>query len=1234
MLSKDELRVLICEENEGETVDFKAESYDLSNPGKKADFIKDVLAMANTPRDRPAYIVTGVKHYSDGSRDLLGIDQHPDDADLQPVLNNARVDPKPDFIYQPYQLDGKSYGIIEIYVKRPGRPFIAQVDFGGSIKAHRVYYRRGTTNDEASGETLNRILEWLRIKAEVLSTPPPIEPPRIPRWNEFHNACHHFDPFRHYLFIIGNEGRNELGSKWRFFARLPITVVLDFDPGTETAGAYSQVQPVLSKRRSLHLWTIGNGSSLVPDRASYWFAARGLAGRESSLVDEYREWNRLYRRPLGDFIESFARASEGRPLTVISLWFGLEYIRAVCDQVDQWFADRADYVFAGKEAERLADLAKLYSGQSIEITLGEILDGIEYKFPADNTSELQIAGVPSASGTFFALEPDRLNWLREDLEVLHSNIELDSEDNTRQVGIDYLRGAGITWKDIELHYDADRDDLPKIKELVETELKNRSAIQINLYHWPGAGGTTLASRIAWDLHRNYPVVQLRRYVKGETVSRFRYLSANTELPILAVVEGADITSDVLEKLFGELSIENVSIVFLSVVRRHNHGYHGVPRTHRSYFLDSQLTNRESYRFVETFSRALPSKRPALERIQTGDRSSNIPFFYALTAFGKDFIGINRYVSSRLEDITPEQQTIVTCIAMAYFYGHKPMLAQLFAGYLGYPENRPLRLEKILGEPVLDLLFQVADGEWRPIHQLVAEEILKIVLSGETEDLRSWKRFLPGWALEFIRIVGQSTSVRTDSLTELVRRIFILRDEADLLGTEGADSRYFSRLIDHVESDEGRLSILLAIVRAFPEEAHFWGHLGRFYSIGLAEPEKAIEALDKAIQLSERDPVLYHMKGMAYRKMVDNLLRDIRRQNIGSDKASGILQEPVSRALEAFTNARELDPDSEHPYVSPIQLLLRVLDMSYTIAGYSTRAEFLSTRSKAGTWHRELLDEAENLMSSLQRIAGSERPSRYVLDCQAKLDQAYDDYSHAIQTWHNLLQQRDVYRPPVRRQIARAYLARKNRDWSLLSYDEVIRIQDLMEQNLREEPASDYNIRLWFKAMRYSGRENIDMALDRLSSWRATGDSVEAYYYLYILHVLKAMQGSTMERQKARTLIEECSSRTRNKRDRTFSHEWYGTGRGLGVLVNSQELGEWDDAVGFYHDTQELARIEGRVTKINAPESGYLEVASCGLEAFFVPARVQLLKGRDENRRVTFFLGFSYDGLRAWSVETA
>ena len=59
----------------------------------------------------------------------------------------------------------------------------------------------------------------------------------------------------------------------------------------------------------------------------------------------------------------------------------------------------------------------------------------------------------------------------------------------------------------------------------------------------------------------------------------------------------------------------------------------------------------------------------------------------------------------------------------------------------------------------------------------------------------------------------------------------------------------------------------------------------------------------------------------------------------------------------------------------------------------------------------------------------------------------------------------------------------------------------------------------------------------------------------------------------------------------------------------------------------LTRVRGRVARINGPQAGFIELAG-GLEAFFVPARSGLSRG-SENTPVLSFLGFSYDGLRAW-----
>ena len=59
------------------------------------------------------------------------------------------------------------------------------------------------------------------------------------------------------------------------------------------------------------------------------------------------------------------------------------------------------------------------------------------------------------------------------------------------------------------------------------------------------------------------------------------------------------------------------------------------------------------------------------------------------------------------------------------------------------------------------------------------------------------------------------------------------------------------------------------------------------------------------------------------------------------------------------------------------------------------------------------------------------------------------------------------------------------------------------------------------------------------------------------------------------------------------------------------------------------RVELRTSAV--PKKGRIEIRG-GLEAFFVPGKSGLHAGRDENVPVKFYLGFSYDGPRAWAVQ--
>lgn len=1226
-----QLETLLKNPQEQRDIDYKATPYDLSDEKKKALFIKDILAMANTPRQGSAYIIIGVKLHCDKPAELLGVSEHNDDADLQQIMNKVNPNNFPTFFYRSFMVDGKSYGVIEIPPYKEGGPFYPKKDFN-VIKADKYYFRRGTRNDESKGnKDLKEIFGWFEERPSISTGSEQPSPIPVPNWDRFARACHHFDQSRRYCLIIGPNAR-DVGENSCSLARLPLSLVLDFDQQTQENGVFAAVEPVIKQQVSLHLWTKDNQSEMVPGKACYWYAARGLQGRQTSLVrkDSWREWNRSYaNQELPTLIQYFAKATDGRPLTVISLWYAPEYIREICGIVDRTFADQAKFVFAVEQADRYQDLASQFDGNTVSITLLDILRGIEQNISPTTSDYLPVASIPTASGLFQTLDESSLRWLEEDMQILHSNIEIndDEEEESDTTPHIFLRGKTITWQELDRHVDVDRDRTSNFERVVDNELKSRSVIRLNLNHWPGAGGTTVARRIAWDFRRQYPVVLLRRITPRETVNRLRELFRIGSLSILVIVEAADITSHALDRFYNEVKAENIPCVFLSVVRRFD-----APReSPRSWFLDQPLSQDESRAFTQTYATAATWASEALMRLSKLQSIHRTPFHYAITAFGKDFVRLDQYIGVRINNAKTTQREILTLLSLAYYYGHKPTLSQVFAVHLGQPENRVLRLERILEDEQLELLVEEGDCFWRPMHQVVASEIIAQVLTGEKGDRRNWKHNLAPWGIMLISLCADSAEIPSATLIEFLIRIFILRDEDELLGTEAAGSSRYSQFIEDIPTDDGKLSILQALVECFPNEAHFWGHLGRFQSYQMGNTEQAIFALEKAMYISPKDSVLFHMKGMCRRKQAYQLIDSLKGKDPTKDDIEN-LQKTVDDALDAFDEARELNPASEHTLISPVQMLLRILDFGYQTSDAKTHAQFFSKTDAVSQWYREILDEIEYLLDEARRLRQGNTPSYYLENAETNVRRMYDDYSTALQGWQNLLGRRDVYAPPIRRQIARTYLERSNRDWKRLPQNEIERIAELMEDNLREEPDSTRNLRMWFRAYRNLTGAKISLAIDRFSQWSVEGDNLDAHYYLYILHSLNVMDKAMLSKPKAERILHQCRQKARFNPSRTRSYEWLGNSQGIQQLVHVSELGDWPEEADFFTNTTPLKRVNGHIVSINGPEAGNVELEESGLEAFFVPSRTGAVKGRNENDQVDFYLGFSYEGLRAWSVH--
>ena len=1204
---------------ESNNLDFKSQQYRFDADKKKSEFIKDILAMANTPRDGSAYILLGVSEMYGKAIDVVGVDEHHDESTLSGIVS-GKVRPAPQFSYRQVSCDGKDLGLIEIPNLQPGGPFTPMRDFG-SIRKGAFYIRRNSANVEASGDDVKRIGQ-----ASQFAPLPPSS--QSGAWDRLYRVCDEFPPSKTYIAIMDREPSLD-ARDWAALASVDWNAIIDFDPGTDAGGNYALARKPFGERHALQLSALADVPEITA-RSTIWIAANGLTSMPTTKpVQNFRAWNRSKVGNLELALRKLASVTEPEPALITVFSGEPEFVETTLGIIDRLFSDRAQYVFASPRLGQYARSADRFDADEVSIALPEICQGLrERKLESLEPQEISF---PKLEGGTAALPPGRARWAEEHLELVHRGLGSSSADFDRQQTA-FLKGGAISWDVLYTRGDAERNLAVGLFDQISQQLKDRGTRRINLRHYPGAGASTLSRRVAWDFHEQYPTAVVREIQPQETANRIRLLFDTTNLPVLAVIDLPGAAQEEVDRLYDALRGSNTPAVLFSVERQMTKA-EPKNRTDATFYLDARLKDNEAFILSNILSGRVPDRKPALAKLLNAeDDKMRTPFYFGLTAYGKDFQGLEPYVAARLSEAPRSIHQAALFIALAHYYGQVSLSLQTFAPTFGLQPSRSISYQRF-PDFIRDLL--VADtNKVRPAHYLISEEILQQGLVKGGVDRRNWKNGLADLAVEFIKTLSQLPHGESGTLSETLRSVLINRDprsseESTVAGWRGD----FSQFLEDIPSPDGQRRVLKELTDAFPEEPHFWAHLGRFYSFADEDHENARQAYQKAINLSPDDSLLRHMAGMGWRAELRRRLGNIDRSTLKEEESN--LFELLREAASEFNAARRLNRRNEYNYISHIQMIHLFVGNVSRAAGYAAHETVRFLTSQGNEKYIELVDEARNLLSDLELVKGTEAPSQYQLRVQADLNNIYGKHSEALQSLDNVLRRPESFKPPVRRAIVRTLVDSRQGNWSELNSRQLARVVELTKANIDEEPASDYNLRLWLRSVRTEGALSIDRVAEQLAYKRLQNPSLDTVYYLYILKFLQLELGDSAVAQEMPGLIKECGDLARHLPRTTTSYEWLGKEHGLAALVHLSALGDWDGR--FYSNPEKLKVATGHIARIQGPGNGQIELHS-GLRAFFVPVRGGAdggggyLQGTDIGREVEFFLGFSYDGLRAWSVK--
>jgi hypothetical protein len=522
MSTPEEIFEDLLRKNEFDTLDFKMCNYAFdadtndARQRKRAEFVKDIISMANTPREESAYVVLGVLSFPDGRTELKGLDAFLDDAELQSKFDGI-CHPHPRFKYEPVLHNGKKYAFIAIPADSKFGPIVPTKDVGKILRQHAVYHRRNSQNAMADSSEQKRIYDWFKGAMELR---PPSEASN-PIWEQFLDAVHGFDSIRKYILITSPD-IVEQGGPVESLANIPWLFVVDFDHKSQECGVLSCVNSAMTDRVSLHKVTIDTGISVNPTGATYWYFACGVEGRNSTLsTGSWIDWQRKYSRDIQNRLAKIAGVSNS-PVTIIVLWAKPllnRHLNSLLSAAVTSFGESADMVIVSPSSDICEDLASQYAATNVVLPFHQLFHGFGSLQATSQQSRHSVV-FPSSSGADITFLDPEVAWLQEEMTLVHKNsgIAPETEESTHSA---FLRGREITWFELGLHLGIDRDIADKMRKIIRNDLEKRSATRINLYHAPGAGGSTLARRLLWEFRNEFPSIVLLRTCPRETVERIQ-----------------------------------------------------------------------------------------------------------------------------------------------------------------------------------------------------------------------------------------------------------------------------------------------------------------------------------------------------------------------------------------------------------------------------------------------------------------------------------------------------------------------------------------------------------------------------------------------------------------------------------------------------------------------------------------------------------------------------------------
>lgn len=785
-------------------------------------------------------------------------------------------------------------------------------------------------------------------------------------------------------------------------------------------------------------------------------------------------------------------------------------------------------------------------------------------------------------------------------DVLYLGAEYDPTKIKEDIEIFY-NGGKASWSVIasdEALELSDRVDIfiDEIKKSMGISQNDSTKQIFFIKHASGQGGTTLARQIAWKLHKQYPVLELKHYPQNDfqqLLQRF-YDRVIDSTPFVILCDDA---STYLNELISLVSGVQRRFSLIISVRENN----SLLKEYRnaSYLTFTTMNNDKINALKIKFRNYSPLSETILHDKDSKFEealSDKRPFFIGLY-YKEEKFDIENYVQKTFDNSPDERyRKALACIALCDIMGQKYVPAIIIQKMLGYsrrsslfsqyPDATSLILMSEEGVPCYSFkhsllaekyisLYSIYIGKSKPdIYFQLAKEVVessgeacKNQISIPTIDLLSYIMIKKRDAADLSS--GSKVSKLLSNLGTEEQKISLLEQLAD---TFVGSARYFLSIDDFTE-DESHKKIINLV-------SHAYAHIGRIYSKSpMNNYVKAAEYLGYARSfMIGNDPDIYHMEGTAFHEQLKYLLENYRTNQ---------QEEDIDDVLSLFNKAVSLY-DNAIQYNSPEYGIPSKLTICKDVLSYLCETRHINQKNdieKMKVEEQEIyscfldaLDEVEQYGIE-ENVIAEER----VHKCREWLNSGMifgnsSDVVSYFQQKYDMCDKTDF--SDSRRTLLNLTYAQINhfrKKYNTVAFHRTIEksklsqirtnIQTLLEAPYSKESSTEYfrRTRLFSEWFQIAKALNISIleCLNRAKAWIAMEEEYasrmkcrrnpQPWYYLTVFYYLEALEGGTNSLEEAKKyqseMHNECKFVYQGIYAQTRINDLLVIGNGAGQLLN-------------------------------------------------------------------------------------